>query len=73
MEDSNKKDSKPDLISKVEESTVIYNSEIKYTRIVEHPLFAKVIEISVKEADEGKGFTTKEVMKRIREKHPFLK
>ena len=73
MEDSNNKESKPDLISKVEESTVIYNSEVKYTRIEEHPLFAKVIEKSIKEADGGKGFTTEEVMKKIKEKHPFLK
>ena len=69
-EDSNKKDKKLDL-NKVEEPMVEYNSEKKYATIEEHPLFIKVIEKSMKEADEGKGSTTEEVMQRVREKYPF--
>jgi hypothetical protein len=71
-EDSNKKDKKLDL-NKVEEPTIEYNSEKIYANIEDHPLFAKVIEKSMKEADEGKGSTTEEVMQRVREKYPFLK
>lgn len=71
-EDSNKKDIKPDL-NKVEEPVTEYSTGKTYTNIEEHPLFAKVIEKSKKDAAEGKGSTTEEVMKRVREKYPFLK
>lgn len=74
MDDSNKKYKTPDSpISKVEEPTVAYNSEKTYANVEDHPLFAKVIEKSKKDAAEGKGSTTEEVMKRVREKYPFLK
>jgi hypothetical protein len=73
-ENSNKKYKIPDsIISKVEEPAATYNLEKTYANIEEHPLFIKVIEKSIKEAEEGKGSTTEEVMKRVREKYPFLK
>ena len=74
MDNSNKKYKTPDSnISKVEEPTVAYDSEKTYANIEDHALFVKVIEKSIKEAKEGKGSTTEEVMKRVREKYPFLK
>ena len=72
MDNSNKKDKKLDL-HKVEEPTVAYNSEKTYSKIEDHPLFSKVIEKSKKDAAEGKGSSTEEVMNRIKEKYPFLK
>jgi predicted transcriptional regulator len=71
-EDSNKKDKKLDL-NKVEEPATEYSTEKTYANIEEHPLFIKVIEKSIKEAAEGKTFTTEEVMKMTKEKYPFLK
>ena len=71
-EDSNKKDKKLDL-NKVEEPAAEYSTEKTYANIEDHPLFIKVIEKSIKEAEEGKGSTTEEVMKRVKEKYPFLK
>ncbi|WP_310381500.1 hypothetical protein [Flavobacterium sp.] len=74
MDNSNKKYKTTDsIISKVEEPTIVYNSEKTYANIEDHPLFAKVIEKSKKEASEGKGSTTEEVMKRVSEKFSFLK
>jgi hypothetical protein len=70
-DNSNKKDKKPDL-TKVEEPITEYSEEKTYANIEDHPLFAKVIEKSKKDAAEGKGSTTEEVMKRVREKYPFL-
>jgi hypothetical protein len=73
-DNSNKKDTTPKSITPiVEEPRIVYNSEKKYANIEDHPLFIKVIEKSIKEAAEGKGSTTEEVMKRVREKYPFLK
>lgn len=69
---SNKNDKNLDL-NKVEEPITEYSVEKTYPNIEVHPLFAKVIEKSKKEAAEGKGSTTEEVMKRVREKYPFLK
>lgn len=74
MDNSNKKYKTPDLIiSKVEEPTIVYNSDKTCANIEDYPLFVKVIEKSKKDAAEGKGSTTEEVMKRVREKYPFLK
>ncbi|WP_395065304.1 hypothetical protein [Flavobacterium sp.] len=71
-DNSNKKDKKLDL-NKVEEPITEYSKEKTYANIEEHPLFIKVIEKSIKEAAEGKTFTTEEVMKMTKEKYPFLK
>lgn len=38
-----------------------------------HPILIQLLEKSIKEAEEGKGSTTEEVIKRVREKYPFLK
>lgn len=74
MDNSDKKYKTPvSNTSKIEEPTVAYNSEKTYANIEDHPLFAKVIEKSKKDAAEGKGLTTEEVMKRVREKFPLLK
>ena len=70
-DNSNKNDKNLDL-NKVEEPITEYSAEKTYANIEDHPLFAKVIEKSKKDAAEGKGSTTEEVMKRVREKYPFL-
>lgn len=72
-DDSNKKDKKLDL-NKVEEPSTDYSLEKMATDDSElHPVLIQLLEKSIKEADEGKGFTTEEVMKRVREKYPFLR
>ena len=73
MENSNKKHQKPYTISKVEEPALEYKSEKKDANIVDHPLFAKLIEKSIQQAEEGKLIPHEEVMKRMKEKFPFLK
>jgi hypothetical protein len=75
MDNSNKKHkaSEP-VIPKVEEPTVEYNVEEKiYANIEDHPLFAKVIEKSKKQHEQGLGFSHEEAMRRIKLKFPFLK
>lgn len=71
-DNSNKKDKNLDL-NKVEEPITEYSADKTYSNIEDHPLFIKVIEKSIKEAVEGKTFTTEEVMKMTKEKYPFLK
>lgn len=71
-DNSNKNDKNVDL-NKVEEPASEYSTEKTYANIEDHPLFIKVIEKSIKEAEEGKGSTTEEVMKRVKEKYAFLK
>ena len=38
-----------------------------------HPVLKQLLEKSIKEADAGLGIPHEEVMKRIKEKYPFLK
>lgn len=38
-----------------------------------HPVLRQLLEKSIKEADAGLGIPHEEVMKRIKEKYPFLK
>ena len=71
-DNSNKKDKKLDF-DKVEEPITEYSTEKTYGNIEEHPLFIRVIEKSIKDAAQGKGSTTEEVMKRVKEKYSFLK
>lgn len=72
--EANKRNVVSDPIPNVEEPTIEYNVVEKfYGNIEDHPLFAKVVEKAIKEVEEGKGSTTEEVMKRVREKYPFLK
>jgi|JFJP01.1.fsa_nt_gi hypothetical protein len=69
----NKKETNLDL-NKVEEPITEYSTENK---VVEdshlHPILIKLLEESVKEADEGKLIYHDEVMRRTREKFSFLK
>ena len=72
-DNSNKKDKKLDL-NKVEEPATEYSLEKKTTDDSElHPVLVKLIEKSIKEADEGKTFTHEEVMRMTKERYPFLK
>ncbi|WP_298115232.1 hypothetical protein [Flavobacterium sp.] len=71
-DNSNKKDKNQDF-NKVEEPITEYSTEKTYANVEEHPLFAKVIEKSKKDLKEGKGIPHDVVMKRIKEKYPFLK
>ena len=75
MDNSSKKHKKSDsIILKVEEPTIQYNVEEKiYTNIEDHQLFAKVIEKSKKQHEDGLGFSHEEAMRRIELKFPFLK
>ena len=75
MDNTNKKHKKSDsIILKVEEPTIQYNVEEKiYTNIEDHPLFAKVIEKSKKQHEDGLGFSHEEAMRRIKLKFSFLK
>ena len=75
MDNSNKKHKKFDsVISKVEEPAIEYNEEDKvYANIEDHPLFAKVLEKSKKQHEDGLGFSHEEAMRRIKLKFPFLK
>ena len=50
----------------VDESSEIDSDEM-------HPVLKKLLEQSLKEADAGLGIPHEEVMKRIKEKYPFLK
>ena len=50
-DNSNKNDKKLDL-NKVEEPAAEYSTEKTYANIEDHPLFIKVIEKSIKEAEE---------------------
>lgn len=38
-----------------------------------HPILAKLLEKSIEQADRGEVLSTEEVMKKAREKFPFLK
>lgn len=71
-EDSNKKDEKLDF-NKVEEPTVAYNSDKKYTNIENHPLFAKVIEKGLLESELGLGISHEEMKRITKLRYSFLK
>jgi hypothetical protein len=75
MNNSDKKYKTSDpIISKVDEPTAAYDLEVKiYANIEDHPLFAKVIEKSIKDSKEGKGISHEEMMQKVKEKYPFLK
>jgi hypothetical protein len=58
----------------VEEPTLAYNSEKKVADDFEmHPVLIQLLEKSINEAAEGKLISHDEVMKRKKEKFPFLK
>lgn len=65
---------KEDKINKVEEPNITYGKAGKIVNdITEHPLFAKVIAKCKQDIKEGKGIPHEEVMKRFKERFPFLK
>lgn len=57
----------------VNEPAEIYEVTPKTETEELHPLLVEVLKKSAKQAEEGKFRTTEEVMKRTREKFPFLK
>ena len=60
--------------SVIEEPVVEYIVEKKASDNTEfHPVLIQLLEKSIKEAQDGKGSTTQEVMQRVKEKYPFLK
>ena len=69
----NKNDKKLDL-NKVEEPITEYLTENKVDNDSNlHPILIKLLEESIREADEGKLISHDEVMRRTREKFSFLK
>ena len=72
MENSKKYDSES-KINLVEETTTAYKLEIKNDDIESHPLFAKVIEKCLEDSKAGKGISHAEMIKKTKEKYPFLK
>ena len=79
MDNFGKKNSDNIDDSKVEESTVEYNTTFNEPQIVtdkewdEMPdILKKLIKKGIQQADEGKLIPHEEVMKQIREKYPFL-
>ncbi|MGV1012506.1 MAG: hypothetical protein ACOYBS_08665 [Flavobacterium sp.] len=73
MENSNKKYQKPDAISKVEEPALEYTKTEKLeTEIEYHPVLESLILNAIKESEEGKSIPHEEVMRRLKERYPFL-
>ena len=72
MENSKKHNSK-EKINLVEEAAFEYNLEIKNVDIEDHILFAKVIEKCMEDSKAGKGISHEEMMKKTKERYPFLK
>ncbi len=73
MENSNKKHLKPDSISKVEEPALEYfKIEKLETEIEYNPVLESLILKAIKESEEGKGIPHEEVMRRLKERYPFL-
>ena len=68
MKDKENKDKFQEPVSdyQVNESSEVDSDEM-------HPVLKQVLEQSMKEADAGLGVPHEEVMKRIKEKYPFLK
>ena len=79
MENSNKKYPKTDSISKVEEPALEY---FKIEKLVPSPsndewdalpeVLKKLLEKGLKESEEGKSIPHEEVMRRLKERYPFL-
>ena len=73
MENSNKKYPKTDSISKVEEPALEYTKIEKLeTEIEYNPVLESLILKAIKESEEGKGIPHEEVMRRLKERYPFL-
>lgn len=73
MENSNKKYQKPDSIYKVEEPALEYlKIEKLETEIEYNPVLESLILKAIKESEEGKGIPHEEVMRKLKERYPFL-
>ncbi len=58
----------------VNEPSQVYQSpEIDAKEENLHPILEKLLEKSLKEADEGRGISNEEMQRRIKERYPFLK
>ena len=80
MDNFNKNNNKTPVNSKVEESAVEYDAALNKPQAVtdkewdEMPVvLKKLIEKGIQQANEGKLIPHEEVMKKVREKYPFLK
>lgn len=73
MENSNKKYPKTDSISKVEEPALEYTKTEKLEKEIEYnPVLESLILKAIKESEEGKSIPYEEVMRRLKERYPFL-
>lgn len=60
-------------LDKVEEPILSYNQEEKLNEEIEyHPVLEKLILKAIKESEEGKGIPHEEVMRKLKERYPFL-
>ena len=62
-------------INKIEEPSEIYevtqNNEATSEEL--HPVLIQLLEKSIQDAKEGRGIPHEDVMRRMKEKYPFLK
>ena len=61
--------------NKIEEPSEIYEVTQNNEAISEelHPVLIQLLEQSIQDAKEGKGIPHEDVMRRMKEKYPFLK
>lgn len=55
------------------EPSEVYETAVNSDTQELHPVLVKLLEKSILQADAGKVFSHEEVMKRVKEKFPFLK
>lgn len=66
-------DSKRKNIAKEPSEVYETSQKANVTQEEMHPILAKLLEKSIEQADRGEVLSTEEVMKKAREKFPFLK
>ena len=73
MENFEKKNSKKEDVVK-EESQNAYNSKLAFEKN-EHlaPVLEQLLDKALQEAENGEGIPYEEVLKRLKEKYPFIK
>lgn len=69
--DSNKKT--PDFLQEPATEFLKPISEASETEEEMHPILVQLLEKAIKESEQGLGIPHEEVMRRIKEKFPFLK
>lgn len=74
MENFEKKNSKKEDVIKVEESQTAYNSKLAFEKN-EYlaPVLEQLLDKALQEAENGEGIPHEEVLKRLKEKYPFIK